>query len=336
VALILLGVLIGVRADLRRDHHGTGSSAGSHPAALTVHTVLPARADPGVTGPDAPSLAIAGAHSHANGLLLVFLAGTGGTPNCCTLFLSQAASLGYLAIGLGYANQTAVGVRCLNNLACFGEVRANVFDGSHPSTYSDLSARDGISDRLAALLRYLSGRYPDEGWSHFLHDGEPVWSSIVMSGHSQGGGEAVFIGTVRRLRGAIALSSPPDTSLAHRPATWLASVPRGPTPLRRIVAFVHDGDPFYGRILSDWNAMRLSSLGPASSVDGATSPYGGAHELLSSARLPSVVLAAHDSTAVDSATPRCDDGSPEYAPVWDYMLEVAAGLPVARGSTGCS
>lgn len=305
-ALILLGVLIAVRAAVQRDHHGASASAGSHGAALTVHVVSPALADRGATGPGTPSLAVAGARSNANGLLLVFLPGAGARPSCCTLFLSQAASLGYLAISLAYESQTTVGTR------------------------------DDILDRLAAVLRYLAGRYPDEGWTHLLRDGQPRWSSIVMSGHSQGGSEAVFIATAIRLRGAIALSAPADPYLSHRPAAWLASVPHGPTPLRRIVGFVHERDPLYGRIVADWGAMRLPSLGHLSTVDGASSPYGGTHELASSARLPSVVLAPHDSTAVDTATPRCADGSAQYAPVWDYMLEVAGGQRVVRGVTACS
>lgn len=332
--LVLLAVLIAVRAGFQRGDHSANSGPGAPPG-LTVHSVLPAQTDSSRAGPAAPSLAMTGAASHRNGLLLVFLPGTGGKPSCCTLFLTRAVSLGYSAIGLTYDNETAVGARCLNNLGCFGEVRTNVFDGSDPSSYSDLPASDGVSSRLAALLSYLAARYPRAGWRRFLNGGEPAWGSIVMSGHSQGGGEAAFIGTLRRLRGVVALSSPPDTDLSHHPASWLSSVPSGPTPLRRMIVFVHSGDPFYARILADWRAMQLGSLGPPTSVDAAAPPYGGTHQLISSAALPQAVLATHDSTAVDAATPRCSDGTPEYAPVWDYMLEVAGGLPVPRAAAGC-
>lgn len=333
--LVLLAVLIAVRAGLQRRDHTANSGSGAEPPGLTVHSVAPAQTDLSQAGPAAPSLAMTGEASHSNGLLLVFLPGTGGKPSCCTLFLTRAVSLGYSAIGLTYNNETAVGARCLNDLGCFGEVRANVFDGSDPSSYSDLPASDGVSSRLVALLSYLAARYPREGWGRFLDGGEPAWGSIVMSGHSQGGGEAAFIGTLRRLRGVVALSSPPDTDLSHQPASWLSSVPRGPTPLGRIIAFVHSGDPFYARILADWSAMQLGSLGPPTYVDAAAPPYGGTHQLISSAPLPQAVLATHDSTAVDAATPTCSNGAPEYAPVWDYMLQVAGGLPVPRAAAGC-
>ncbi len=136
-----------------------------------------------------------------------------------------------------------------------------------------------------------------------------------MSGHSQGGGEAAFIGTIRRLRGVVTLSSPPDTNLSDVAARWVTGVPHGRTAIDRIVAFVHSGDPFYARIVADWKAVDLGSLGPLSSVERSAPPYGHAHELISSAPLPPVILATYDSTAVDSATPSCANGSPEYTPV---------------------
>lgn len=156
-----------------------------------------------------------------------------------------------------------------------------------------------------------------------------------MSGHSQGGGEAAFIGAIRSLRGVVTLSSPPDTNLSHQAATWVNGVRHGHTPIGRIVAFVHSGDPFYPRIVADWRAMGLGSLGSPASVDSTGPPYRHSHELISSAALPLVVLATHDSTAVDSATPACSNGSPRYAPVWDYMLDVAGGLQVHHGRAGC-
>lgn len=345
-AVAVLGAAVGAgvaAALIGRDHRparlASSSSTADYNAGdsgVTVHSVRPSQADPSVTGPDAPSLAMFARGSKASAVLVVFLPGTGGDPSCCTLFLRRAVSLGYRAIGLTYDNQTAVGARCLDNLRCFGTVRWNVFDGSHPSAYSYLPPRDGIKDRLASLLAYLAARYPGEGWARFLRAGEPVWSSIVISGHSQGGGEAAFIGSVRRMRGVATLSSPPDTDLSHQPATWLASVAHGRTALDKFVGFVHSGDPFYSRIVADWNAMQLGSLGPLTSGDTTRSPYGHTHELISSAPLPPVILAAHDSTAVDTATPKCPDGSPEYAPVWGYMLEVSGGLPVRVGAAGCA
>jgi hypothetical protein len=271
-----------------------------------------------------------------NGMLFVFLPGTGGTPACCQLLLRQAVALGYHAIGLTYNNETAVGDRCLDNLACYGAVRQNVFNATEPSRWIALPADDGVQQRLAALLAYLARHYPAEGWARFLTGTVPQYASIVVGGHSQGGGEAAFAGSVQRVAGVITLSSPPDTDSSLRPATWVAGVPNGRTPLARYIAFVHVGDPFYPRIAADWAGMQLASLGPPVLVDATPAPYGHSHQLLSAARQPLVPLAAHDATAVDSATPLCPGGVPQYAPVWRTMLQVAGGLPVTASAAGCA
>lgn len=337
VALLIaaLALVVVVRVARRLNAAPAAALPMSAGSGVTVHSIEPAQVDASVTGPQDPSLALTRRRSHSNELLLVFLPGTGGKPGCCQLFMRSAVALGYHAIGLTYNNQTAVGARCLNDLDCFGAVRQNVFDGTSPTAFSDLPPRDGIEHRLVSLLSYLSAHYRHEGWGRFLSHGHPVWSRIVMSGHSQGGGEAAFIGAIKPLRGVVTLSSPPDTNLSHQVASWVSGVRHGHTPIGRIVGFVHSGDPFYPRIVADWTAMGLGSLGPLVSVDSTGPPYRHSHQLISSARLPLVVLATHDSTAVDSATPACSNGSPQYAPVWDYMLEVAGALRVGSGRPRC-
>jgi hypothetical protein len=316
---------------------GAGAVTNPQGAAgdITTHVVSPAATDPRLSGPDASDLAMVGPRSSWNGLLLVFLPGSGGQPACCRLFLDEAATLGYHALGLTYENTVAVGIRCGNDLACYGAVRQNVFDGADPGAPTHLSAENGVEHRLAALLATLARDHPTGGWGSFVAHGRPAYRSIVFSGHSQGGGEAAFIGTVRRLRGVISLSSPPDTNDLHVAAPWLSTVAAGSTPLDRYYAFVHAGDPFLARIEADWAAMGLGALGPITSVDQTGPPYGLSHELLSSAALPPVVLATHDSTAVDSAQPLCSDGQSRYVAVWRYLLHSAGSLSVTASSPGC-
>jgi hypothetical protein len=316
---------------------GPSGAAAAHPGAprLTTLTVRPSATDQGLAGPNDPNLAVLGPRASWNGLLLVFLPGSGGQPACCSMFLDEAATLGYHAVGLTYDNTVAVGSRCLNDLSCYGAVRQDVFDGSDPTAPTAIVPRDGVEHRLAALLATLARTHPGDGWGAFVAHGKPQYRSIVLAGHSQGGGEAAFIGTRRPLRGVISLSSPPDTNDLHVAAPWLSSVPGGATPLDRYYAFVHAGDPFLARIEADWAAMGLGALGPITSVDQTGPPYGLSHELLSSAALPPVVLATHDSTAVDGAQPLCPGGSSEYVAVWRYLLQAAGGLPVTASSPGC-
>lgn len=312
-------------------------AAAKHAAAsrTTTHSVSPSTTDRRITGPENPNLAVVGPRSSWNGLLLVFLSGSGGRPQCCRWFLDEASLLGFHAIGLTYDNTVAVGTRCLNDLACYGEVRMNVFDGADPTAPTGVASLDGVEHRLVALLSTLARRYGHEGWGSFLSHGLPSYRSIVLSGHSQGGGEAALIATVRHVRGVVSLSSPPDTNDLHVAASWLSTVRTGRTPLDRYVAFVHVGDPFLPRIEADWAAMGLDTLGPVTSIDRRGPPYGRTHELISSALLPAVILATHDSTAVDQAQPLCPDGTSRYVPVWRYLLQVAGGLRVTPSRPGC-
>ncbi len=299
---------------------------------VVTHSFAPAAADPRVIDFREPDIAAFASGVATNRLLFVFLPGTGGQPSCCTLLLRSAAALGFHALGLQYADSPAVGTRCGDDLSCYGMVRRNVFDGADAGPLSNLAPADTVQQRLVAALRYLAESYPAEGWSAFLQGGDPAYASIVFGGHSQGGGEADFVSTLVKVRGVVALSSPPDTDSALNPARWLTS--RGITGASSIVGFYHAGDPFGPRITADWTAMGLGAFGGPASAESSP-PYDSSHEILSVAALPAVPLAAHDSTAVDSATPLCPDGMPRYTPVWIYMLQVAGGLAISNSAPAC-
>jgi hypothetical protein len=334
-AAVLIGAAAGALVLALGAPPAGAAAAPSSATRLTSLSVSPSATDRRIAGPNDPDLAVLGPRSSWNGLLLVFLPGSGGQPVCCRLFLDEAATLGYHTIGLTYDNTIAVGSRCRNDLSCYGAVRLNVFDGSDPTAPTGVVPRDGVEHRLAALLATLARTHPGDGWGAFVAHGRPEYRSIVFAGHSQGGGEAAFIGTVRQLRGVISLSSPPDTNDLHVAAPWLSAVAGGPTPLDQYYAFVHVGDPFLPRIEADWAAMGLGGLGPITSVDQTGPPYAKSHELISSAALPAVVLATHDSTAVDGAQPLCPDGQSEYVAVWRYLLQAAGGLSVTTSPPGC-
>ena len=69
------------------------------------------------------------------------------------------------------------------------------------------------------------------------------------------------------------MSAPPDTDLVLRPATWLAGVRAGKTPLSRYFGFMHSGDPYAGRISAGWKAMGLAGFGPLTSAYAAVWAY---------------------------------------------------------------
>ena len=307
------------------------------PRHITTHQVPQARSDPGAGGPGYPSLALVGPAGDWNGKLVVFLAGTGDEPSCCRQFLAQAVVLGFHAISLGYDNATPVATRCSDNLSCYGAVHENVFTGADPSHLSSMPPRGGVEHRLVALLSFLRRRYPDEGWGKFLVADRADYGSIVLAGHSQGGAEVAFIATQRRVAGVVMLSSPPDTDGRLRPASWLAHVPAGKTPIARYFGFANRADPFFGRIATDWRVMGLDALGSPVSVDQPGAHSALAHELISTAAVPATGrAAAHNATADDGAQPLCRDGVSRYAPAWRYLLQAAGGFRVSPLAAACA
>ena len=329
--LVLVVVAVAVRVALRITERFESPTPHTQVSGLVVHVVRPDETGQGIGSPNAPHLALLNASGRSNGLLFVFLPGTYGEPACCQLLLQQAARLGFHVVGLEYPNRPSVASRCGNDLACYGRIRRNLFDGRDGA----VAPANAVEHRLVALLRYLSSHHPDEGWSGYLASGRPAYARIVLGGHSQGGGEAAFIGKLRHLAGVVLLASPLDTDNSDPPhAAYWTSLP-GLTPVAHSIGFDHTRDLFAEKIQAAWNALGLVRFGGPASVDRAAPPYGGSHELVSSARVRRGPLAGHDSVAVDDVTPRCPDGSARLAPVWRDMLLVAAGSTVTAGRPPC-
>lgn len=313
-------------------------SAGQPASGVTTYEIDPTTTNPDLTGLDRPNFVALDPSVPSNGELFVFFPGTGGQPDCCRYLVETAAEMGFHAVGLSYLNSEAVATICDNDLACYGTVRQDDFDGSDPNAYVTVSPGDSIQSRLSDLLEYLATTYSTEGWSQFLEGSTPAWDKILVSGHSQGGGDAAFIGSIRRVEGVLMLSSVVDSSSTTpiQPATYLTT--GHVTPLDRYIGFDHTRDPYYPKIATDWNALDLQSFGPPVSVDGTKAPFGHSHELTTSTYdLPGpAILDTHDSTAVDIQTPVCPDGAPAFAPVWEYMMEVAGGLRVTSSAPVCT
>jgi len=316
---------------------GSGHAA-SATLTLTTHRIDPSTTSPTVGAPNNPNVAVVDDAARSNRELFVFLPGTGGQPDCCTDLLDTAAETGFHVVGLTYPNTTAVGAVCRNNLACYATVRQDDFDGTDPNPYVHVVPTNAISARLADLLRYLSVHYPSEHWSQFMTGASPTWKHIVVGGHSQGGGDAAYIGKIREVEGVVMLSSVVDSTTTDPPvaATYLRTGHL--TPLTHYVGFDHLRDPFFNKIITDWTALDLQTFGPEIAVDGRRTPFEATHELVTAAIVaagPVPALATHDSTAVDTQTPRCSNGTPAFAPVWRYMLQLAGGLPITTGVPIC-
>lgn len=212
----------------------------------------------------------------ANSKLFVFLSGAGPRsprPRGHQLVQQEAARLGYHVIGLMYPTNVLTGV-CDGDSdpECFEHVRMEIIDGIDRSTRVDVSRANSIDNRLTKLLLYLDEQYPSEGWSRFLHEGEPKWSQIAVGGHSFGAAQGALIGKIRHVDRVVMVAGP-----AAESAPWVSI---GETPAAKYFELVHIRDHVATAIFANVSALELERFGEQVQVELSQPPYEGTHILV--------------------------------------------------------
>ncbi|MBC8153866.1 MAG: hypothetical protein H7Z72_13235 [Bacteroidetes bacterium] len=256
--------------------------------------------------------------------LLVFLPGAAAKPSFYKLFVETAGDLGYHALGLMYPNPAGAynteACASSTDANCFGKLRQETLDGTDQTPLIDVNPANSTLNRLAKLLAYLAKTYPSDAWRQYLDaSGQPVWTNIVVAGHSQGAGHSGFMTKNYPLARAILLANKNVTG-ASQPVAWYA-LPNATGSNANVFGFTHSQDEFADQQIV-WKALKLDGYGPVLNVDGRTS-YNGSHTLTSNqapASLPNSTLGFHSSVAVDRFTPRIADDSLIFGPVWTYLL----------------
>jgi hypothetical protein len=257
----------------------------------------------------------------SNGKLFVFMAGIapqGPRPRAYQLVQQRAARLGYQVIGLMYQNNVGPG-GCAGDPDpdCFGNVRLEILDGVDRSSLVNVSRANSIDNRLTKLLLYLDTQFPAEGWSRFLHKGEPKWSQIAVGGHSGGASQAALIAKIRHVDRVVLLAGPANESA--QVAAWISI---GETPAAKYFDLLHQRDSRKAAILANADALQLDRFGNPVVPEQSEPPYGGTHILISDLE-PTGGYGMdnpHLSVAVDAWTPRGPDGTPLLSEAWGYML----------------
>jgi hypothetical protein len=257
--------------------------------------------------------------------LFLFLAGSGGRPEQYTTLCKEAALAGLHAINLSYTNDKAVEWQICRNSEednCTGKVRLEQLEGVDHSREIEIDRTNSIENRLIKLLSYLDRHFPDEQWDRYLtDDGDLFWERIVASGHSQGGGHALMIGTHRKVA-RVAMFAWTDF---HRGklAKWIT--PETKTPMDRIYAFRHLEDRIQNT-REVWRKLDLYRFGPEVDVDEADPPYSNTHLLVSSMdssrsrTQEGPPWLSHLLVITDQHTPVDEDGRPLFADMWRYMM----------------
>ena len=285
-----------------------------------TYMVRPRDTDPAVDTAGNPHVALTGDCARETGRLFLFLPGTGGIPSATSPMLRLAALNCLNAISLSYPNETAVFNDCVRERAepdCYAAWRLEKIDGVARSAKIRVAPQNSIESRLLKLLQYLAGRYPADGWGTFLEDRGIRWDNIIVSGHSQGGGEAAMLGKLHSVARVAMFGSVTDAvgSRGGPSPAWLASP--GATPAEKYFGFAHERDEFWGSIQRSWIALGLERYGPIVKVDGAAGAFGDTHRLTTGVGCvnPSAANCAHSTVVAPKF-------SSEFAAAWKYMLGI--------------
>lgn len=196
--------------------------------------------------------------------LLIFLPGTGGetvvTAKTERAFIDTALAEGYRVIILSYIDTPAVAQVCTlqvlaHDPACTEKIRQKRIFGDDTTGLINDRAKDAIVPRLTMLLNHLAKSDAQGHWEKYLEGDRPRWSSIVLSGQSQGGGMAAFLAKRYLVAGVIDFSGGWDMRSRTQIATWYAA--SGATPSQRLFGTFHVKERFAKQIAASYEAMQF-------------------------------------------------------------------------------
>jgi len=281
-------------------------------------SILPSDTDPRISEFNAPHLAWLSEGSARN-QLLVFLPGTGGTPEKGLFhpFAATAAGLGYHVVSLMYPDNVAAQKKCARSEDpdAYLKFRNAIIHGGRIGPHRQIHPQDSIESRLEKLLIYLDAHQPDRGWGQYLikPKGGVRWRMVAVAGQSQGGGHSYMLGKSHGVARVLMFGSPKDYSF-HFDAPAKGFNSNTQTPLKRFFAYNHVRDNGNG-CTHEQQMKVLRQIGlPALGIADADNPqpsYGHARvlytnvDLKNSTRFHGSVL--NGRLAVNP-------------PVWKYML----------------
>ena len=196
------------------------------------------------------------------------------------------------------------------------------FDGTDRHDLIDVNRPNSIENRLIKVLQYLNNDYPNENWNQFWSgDSTILWENIIVSGHSQGGGHAGFIGKIKQVERVVMFAINDWMPLLQRTSAWV-SMP-GATIPERYFAFTHELDEAadFGNQQIFWEDLGMMQFGNVVLTDGLSVPFENSHTLFTQV-IPAVdTTKYHSSPIVDLYTPKDGNDMPVLQLVWEYLID---------------
>jgi hypothetical protein len=237
---------------------------------------------------------------------VLFLSGYTNTPASWRDHGRELASFGFHVVEPHYSNSWSCGGMGGD---CNENTRWEALTGEDVSTVIDTSRADSAEGRVITMLQYLRDEHPGGDWGYYLEDDDTLRDEhVIIAGISHGASSTGLFATRRQFHRAV----------MHSGGWW--NVGDDPaTPVSEFYGLAHTDDDQYDGIISAWEAAGM--LGTPTTIDGATPPYGDAHQLISSefSTYPHCCVVVHSSTPMNG-----EDFL--FEPAWRYMY----GAPQAE------
>lgn len=282
--------------------------------------LLPGDTNDAITEWNEPHIICTPAEANQQETLFVFLPGTGATPDYYTYLMQAAGESGLHAIALRYPNDRSVNLQICPwdfDNDCHEKTRQETLTGQDTSNNVTVNVDNSIEGRLLSALTTLAADAPQEGWDQYLENGVVRWESIVVAGHSQGGGHAVYLAYHHHVERAIAFAWA-DVRRGEL-AGWLTEEV-SQTPPDSYYLFWHEGDEQVAKFQPAlMEALGIDVFGAPVVVDVTPAPYDGSHSLIATYPAPPDQL-DHNTHVADMALVFDESGTPIYQPVWQFLL----------------
>jgi pimeloyl-ACP methyl ester carboxylesterase len=256
-------------------------------SASLCRTLLPSETDSAITQWNEPHIVCAPADSNPRGELFVFLPGTGALPSYYTQLMQTAAEAGLHVIDLRYPNDESVNIDiCPRDPDdnCHKLVRQETLRGVDVSPHVAVDSQNSIEARLHSALTYLAKQFPAKSWERYLENDSPRWSGILVAGHSQGGGHAVYFAKTHPVKRVIAFTW---VDVRKRElAAWVTDMPSA-TPAENYYLLWHQDDqPIAGYQAELMTALGMDGFGAPVIIEQSAPPFQTTHALIATTPPP--------------------------------------------------
>jgi dienelactone hydrolase len=198
------------------------------------------------------------------GRFVLHIVGTGSDPQVDIAVSRRMCALGFVVLAPMYVNDKDARSVCGADAACFEGFRREIVQGGDSIPGVAVDVANSILNRVSTMAAKLSGTEP--AYAQFTALRSAIasgdFSKIVLSGHSQGSGHALYLGREYAAERIVLLAGPSDRvpTPSNAVATWIAGFAvRSKTPSARLFGFVSEDDGIQGfdNIANTWDTLGM-------------------------------------------------------------------------------